>query len=327
MIKSRERYSRKGNDLDKRIQDRLEWVEDRAKADIYLLPLLWNSYYKQKREGDALAFCHAANAEGKTVLSTSGGDQGITVPVPDNVIVYRQSGYRSKRKPTERTAPFLLSDPVTEQRMIDKAKLFEPTGNGKPVVGFCGMAPHGFRVELKERLQIAKRNLKSILGLTADDVQRILSSSSLRFKTLNSFASSAQFETNYVIRTKYRAGAQTAESREQTTREYYSNQAQSDLIICVRGVGNFSTRFFETLAMGRIPVFIDTDSPLPDISPLSWHDHIVWVNAKDINKAPEQVAEWLENKDLEQQKRANRQLWVDRFRGDNYWLNELERLS
>ena len=326
LIKSKERFDRKNSILDANIQNSIEWVEDESFADIYLLPQHWNYYYERKRQNEAIDFCKSAYKKGITVLSTSGGDQGITVPVPNNTIIYRQSGYRSKRKENERTSPFFLSDPVTEFLKIEEEKLFEPEISEKPIVGFCGMAPHGVATGIKEQIQIVKRNLLSLSGRTQGDVQALLSSSNLRYKTLSVFKKSPDFHDNYIIRQKYRGGAQTDENRRKTTEEYYQNQLDSDLIVCVRGVGNFSLRFYESLAMGRIPIFIDTDSPLPDIGNKSWHDYIIWVDSKEIDKAPQIAKDWLSGRDLRQQQRKNRQMWVSHFRGDNFWLKELEKL-
>jgi len=326
LIKSRLRLEKEDRPIDRNIQEMIDWAESKKEADIWILPHDWQFYYARKKHLEALQFCQEAHQKGKKVLSFSGGDQGITVPVPPSTIVYRQSGYRSKRKENERTSPFFLSDPVAVFLKIDESLLFEKNIVHKPVVGFCGMAPHGILTGLKESAQIIKRNTKSLLGITKGDLQEVVSSSNLRFKTLEVFQQSPHFQDNYIIRQKYRGGVQTPENRKKTTEEYYQNQMDSDLIVCVRGVGNFSLRFFETLAMGRIPIFIDTDSPLPDISPKDWNDYIIWVDKKCINQAPEISEKWLAKRDLRAQQHINRQLWVEHFRLDNFWIRELNNL-
>ena len=185
------------------------------------------------------------------------------------------------------------------------------------------MAPHGLLTEIKERTQIMLRNARS--GYL--DKQEVLSSSNLRYKTLQQFEKALDFDTNYLIRSKYRGGKQTPENRKKTTEEYYQNQIDSDLIVCVRGVGNFSLRFYETLAMGRVPIFIDTDSPLPDIGDKNWHDYIIWVDSKDIKDAPEIARDWLLNRDLHEQQKMNRRLWLHEFRLDSFWINELKKFA
>ena len=189
------------------------------------------------------------------------------------------------------------------------------------------MAPHGAVVGMKERLQILKRNIKSIIGISPDDTQALLSSSNLRFNVLMSFERNNWFSTNYLIRQKYRGGIQTSENRRNTTLEYYNNQVQSNLVTCVRGVGNFSLRFYETLAMGRIPIFVDTDSPLPELGGKDWNDYIIWVEQNKIDQAPQIAKAWLEGKNIIELEKKNRQLWIEHFRLDNFWINELELVA
>jgi len=327
LIKSKERFERKQNQIDGSIQNQIEWVDSADSADVYVLPQDWGYYYSINRQVDAIKFCKEAFKKGVTVLSNSGGDQGITVPVPENTIVYRQSGYRSKRKANERTIPFFLSDPITSLLKMEEESAFQIQNGQLPVVGFCGMSPHGFQVAIKERLQIIHRNLKSILKIKTGDLQQILSSSNLRYQTLEVFRNSKKFKANYIIRKKYRGGIQTSENRKKTTKEYYDNQLESNLIVCVRGVGNFSLRFFETLGMGRIPIFIDTDSPLPDIGGRNWKDYIIWIDKSEISSSAEIAENWLKGRDMRAQQRLNRKLWVDCFRLDNFWINEFKRFK
>jgi hypothetical protein len=73
-------------------------------------------------------------------------------------------------------------------------------------------------------------------------------------------------------------------------REFYQNLAATDYTLCVRGGGNFSKRFYETLALGRIPVLVDTDCLLPFESVLKWGDHIVRVPQTELASLPRVVA-------------------------------------
>jgi hypothetical protein len=327
VLKSKMRLEAKQKPVDIALQKVLHWVDTPDDAQFWVLPHDWSVYFsKLEWFNQAFAFCDQAEASGKIVLSFSGGDQGITVPVGNHVIVYRQSGYRSKLHPNERTAPFFLSDPIEHFIKKSEAEVLSKPLAEKPIVGFCGMAPHGLVTEIKERLQVLMRNLKSRMGKSHYDQQEVLSSSNLRYQTLQSFENDAGFSTNYLIREKYRGGAQTPENRSKTTAEYYNNQIQSDLTICVRGVGNFSLRFFETLAMGRIPVFIDTDSPLPEIDG-DWNEYIIWVDRKEVQRAPEIAAQWLKKRDLKDQFGLNRALWIQEFRLDNFWINQFKRLQ
>ena len=58
-------------------------------------------------------------------------------------------------------------------------------------------------------------------------------------------------------------GAKNSEDMKVTTLEYYENIKNSDYVLVFKRTGNFSIRLYETLMMGRIPIFINTDCLLP----------------------------------------------------------------
>ena len=94
----------------------------------------------------------------------------------------------------------------------------------KPVVGFCGYLGH---VE-----------------------------TSIRQRTIDKLVKCSQIDTNFLIRNHFWGGV----PHDPTIRGgYIKNMQNSDYIVCTRGSGNFSYRLYETLSMGRIPLFIDTD--------------------------------------------------------------------
>ena len=54
--------------------------------------------------------------------------------------------------------------------------------------------------------------------------------------------------------------------------EFIRNILSSDYTLCFRGSGNYSLRFYETLCLGRIPLFINTDCKLPFEDEINWRD-------------------------------------------------------
>ncbi|HEY9887965.1 MAG TPA: hypothetical protein V6D02_06150, partial [Candidatus Obscuribacterales bacterium] len=55
------------------------------------------------------------------------------------------------------------------------------------------------------------------------------------------------------------------------------------------GSGNISVRFYETLCMGRIPIFINTDCELPLASKIDWRRYCVWVEEAEIPHLSEKI--------------------------------------
>jgi len=49
----------------------------------------------------------------------------------------------------------------------------------------------------------------------------------------------------------------------------------------MRGMGNFSVRFYETLAVGRIPVLLNTDCLLPLDKIINWEKHCIILNESE----------------------------------------------
>lgn len=66
---------------------------------------------------------------------------------------------------------------------------------------------------------------------------------------------------------------------------FVKNMEASEFNLCVRGRGNFSMRFYQTLSAGRIPVLLDTDMPLPFADQITWRDICV------VSKSPTTMAD------------------------------------
>ena len=80
--------------------------------------------------------------------------------------------------------------------------------------------------------------------------------------------------------------------------------------LCCRGGGNFSHRFYETLACGRIPVVVDTDIPLPDIQE-DWNNYIVM--ADNVGLLASKLVEWHNRHDVVDMQVRCRRLWEERL--------------
>ena len=56
---------------------------------------------------------------------------------------------------------------------------------------------------------------------------------------------------------------------------FNDNLNTNQYILCNRGKGNFSMRFYQTLACGRVPVLVDTDIELPFKNIINWDQIII----------------------------------------------------
>jgi hypothetical protein len=85
-------------------------------------------------------------------------------------------------------------------------------------------------------------------------------------------------------------------------------------VLCVRGAGNFSVRFYETLAMGRVPVFINTDCIVPLSSSIEWKKYVVWIEEDEMNTMETKIVEFhnsLSSEKLQKLQKANRTIWEE----------------
>lgn len=80
--------------------------------------------------------------------------------------------------------------------------------------------------------------------------------------------------------------------------EYLDNMNNSQFVLCPRGVGLNSIRFFESLRMGRIPVLFADDTKLPLERLINYDNLIVRVPENAILEARDYVGRWLETHDL-----------------------------
>lgn len=288
--------------------------DDLETADVAILTMSYNYYVNKNLEKTASDFIDRCRKVGKKVLIWNSGDFGVKIPDFKNGIIFRESGYRSKFLPNEFTLPSFISDPLKLHYNTD-FPITIPFSE-KPIIGFCGQANSSLWKALKELILISKRNLWFNLSFSKNEPQKLLSSAYLRARILKSFEDSESCETNFIKRKKYRAGVTSKKESHPTTIEFYDNLKNSGYGICVRGGGNFSVRFYEVLAMGRIPVLLDTDSSLPLQNSISWKRHIVFVNAENKHRIAEKVCEFhqgMNEVEFIQLQQINRNLWKEKL--------------
>lgn len=291
-----------------------QFTEVLEEADLVILTMAWNYYIKTKQEALAIVFVQECAALNKKVISLNAGDFGVKVPYFNNLIVLRSSGYKSKFTNNEFALPSFIADPL--KKYYQTEKIYERAYSLKPVVGFCGQASDSRVNATKEVLNTVLRNIKSAIGSSYNESQQILSTSFLRASVLKSLKASKDIDTNFIFRKKYRAGVKTNKENHNTTIEFYDNLKNSDYVVCVRGAGNFSVRFYETLAMGRIPIFINTDCALPHDDKIDWKKHTVWVEYNERNQVAKKVKafhEALSKDDFIDLQQTNRILWEEQL--------------
>lgn len=288
---------------DRRIAGLPTRVYSLEEADIVTPLRVWSEYARSGDLSEPNILATDASRTSKPFVVWHTGDLNPILPFKDCVVMVNAVD-RSHKPSNWHVAPRFIADPLCT---------FAPTGShrrkkmSKPVVGFCGYAAtNPFKLGYSVAANLKFRAMHAI-HTARYEPPPVVPATILRAKVLKALRSSPAVETRFIVRSRYRTG---------TADEFYANILDTDYTVCVRGYGNWSVRLYETLACGRIPVFIDTDCTLPFDRQIDWKRYCVWVPANDIHHAGEYIADFhdrLSPRDLSEKQRECRRLWTGRL--------------
>jgi hypothetical protein len=276
-------------------------------ADVAVFPREWS----RSLASQADSFVTAAQHLGKQTAVFVGADEHEAIPT-EGALIFQTSLYRSRRRSNEFALPAWSEDFVTAHlggRLPLRPK------RGRPVVGFCGLAP---------RRRGVRGRLRAHAAHTA-----------VRARALRLLREHPDIDTNFVEQDRFLGGALVrgrvdATTMQRVRREFVANLVESDYIVCARGAGNFSYRLYETLSCGRIPIFVDTDSVLPCDFFADWRGHCVWVDESDLDSIGDRVAafhERLGDAEFVELQRACRRFWEDYIAPEGFFAHFHEHLA
>jgi hypothetical protein len=307
-ISKRERSEGKSN-----LSSPFVLVDQPCDADICVMPKEWNYYLWHRKQDEALALAEQARSNGKKILIWFRGDLPPRIPF-QNAVVFKCAINRSQSRTNHFAAPFFINDPTIK---FSDGEIVLREKAQKAKVGFCG---YGAVKPLKLAYSIAANSLnylKISLGRSNYESAPIIPATMLRARALSHLKRDKRIVTQFVIRDKYKAGAwKNPTDLQSATKVFFNNIYETDYTLCIRGYGNWSVRFYETLACGRIPIFIDTDCRLPFDFALDWKKYCVWVDSKDLSHIADIIADFhsrlTPDRFLELQKSCRR-LWQERL--------------
>lgn len=300
----------------KKLSEYYKLVAHVETCDVVVLPINYSSLLKHNNALNNLLT--QAKNNNKPIWVYTSGDYGLTNCIP-NSYTFRLGGFESKLSNSSFIIPSFINDPYTSLKQEFNTLKKEE----KPSIGFVGHAQSGVKKYWKECINHLKTNLKRVLKKTLADQQQFYPSSIKRAAYLKVLLKDKRLNTNFVLRHNYRAGSKTQASKVKTTHEFYSNMYNNAYTFCSRGVGNFSVRFYETLAMGRIPVLLNTDCRLPLQNKIHWKQHCVIIEEKDVGKMPELILSFhnsITEAAFLQIQKSNRELWENKLKRDQYFI-------
>ncbi|QHI35223.1 hypothetical protein IMCC3317_05690 [Kordia antarctica] len=293
------------------VKNYYQLVDSIEEAEVAFLPFSWNYYLNNNLQSEAERFVNDCHTNNLKVLSYVSGDEGV-MPTNKDVYVFRNSGYKSKKLPNQIAFPAFFKDPLVHY--MEKSTHQVRIKDEKPVIGFVGQATPNLLKVAKDIGLIIYRNLKFHLGKTLNEPQQWFAAPFMRYKYLKRLEKNTKIETKIVYRQRYRAGVRKNRSVDRTTYEFYENINDSDYIFNLRGAGNFSVRFYQTLAMGRIPVLIDTDCLLPLEGIIDWTQHCIRIPQGKEHEMEQRLLEFHQNltqEQFEHIQKENRKLWEE----------------
>lgn len=305
--------------FDKNYYDLVENVFD---ADFVFIP---HNYWAIKKNKNLLSeFILDAQKNRKPILIDAYGDSAEPINI-QNSCALRTSQYKFQKKENEIIIPAYTED-LLENYCAGKIQVRKK--ESLPLVSFMGFADlswkHLLRLKIKNFLnyfkQIFKRNK---LALN----QGIF----FRKKAIAKLSQSKKVVSNFVVRKFYSGHIGTIKGEAAHLRnEFVNNIVNSDYVLCIKGDGNFSYRFYETLSLGRIPLLVDTECVLPLEDIICYKDFCFFVDFRDLKNIDKILFDFhqkISGEKFEFMQREARAVFEEYLRIDNFTSHMVSKLT
>lgn len=287
-------------------------ADTRDGADMVLMPYAHSAV--RRRYPELLERCSTVAQEMGVPLLVDGiEDTQYPIHTP-NTYVLRYGGYHFERTEKEIIVPPFANDLL---EMYCKEELQIRTKREKPTIGFAGW---GKLTPYQTLRTVAKELPDRLRGIVDNRFKAKKKGTFFRAQATQALQKSSLVTSNFIVRDSYSGHAHTAaKSIEALQREFVDNLLNSDYGLDVRGDANNSTRLFEILSLGRIPVIVDTERNFPFSDKVDYSSFALIVDFRDINKLPERIAEFhtsISPERFEQMQKNAREAYVNYFRID-----------
>lgn len=302
-------------------------TEDIEECDVIILAHTLNAYHQFDKRGSVDAFLTDVRKYKKIGWVYSDGDFCFRFQ-KENVYHFRKSAYESRMGELDIMVPAWVQDPYADAAL--NLSFRQCPYHTVPRVGFCGHSTAKIAEVVKVATLVNLNNLKSLLSLSPFETDRQFYSPLHRKRALDRFKKSEAVKCDFIERDKYRAGVKVEKSSHITTKEYFENIYRNPYSVAIRGGGNFSIRFFHICAMGRIPIFINYDSPLPFREELLRRGLMVEINPaseEPVKKLMEFHGQDQTRERFEQLQVEMRQFWAEHFTRHGFFIQMHKRFT
>lgn len=309
-----------------RDHDHFQYEPDINKSDVCLLTMSWSYYVRNNIVNLAELEVSKANTAGKRIVFFSNNDHPANLPF-SNVILFESGGYKSRNNYFYHTGyPYFTKDYI---KLYKNGESTYRKKQSLPVVGFCGHVSQSMTQNLWHSVVNNLRKIKYRVRLTEWEPPPF-EYTNFRRKVLKQFSSHPGVQTNYVLRDKNRAGDEKINVDHNIHKKaFIRNVLESDYTVCVRGYGNYSIRFYETLCLGRIPIFIDTDCLLPFQEEIEYQNLFPWIGLKDLPYSAEILRDFhskLTDADFVDLQFTCRKMWLEHMTYDGFYRDFVRKM-
>ncbi|MBA65892.1 MAG: hypothetical protein CMG55_08845 [Candidatus Marinimicrobia bacterium] len=297
--------------------------ESPADADLFILPLTWNYYFEKGELDIAINILKLYHGFSKPIFTWVHGDYTFNIPKGD-FITFHHNLYSNNLKDNEYAYPVIIRDPVQYIKSHGVAIL--PKGD-KPSISFCGLADLNLIDRLISYCKDFIFKIKGKIFKPYLDLEMPLSGTRLRGKILKLLLRNADIDTNFIIR---RNVDKIKINKAKYKFDYWNNMISTPFVLCVRGSGNFSTRFFEALALGKIPILIDTNCVLPFEKYIQWDQHCLIIKESDFDQISMIIKSFfktIEEKKFKEIQVQNRKLWIENLSYSGFFYKTIKHFK
>lgn len=264
-----------------------------------------------------------ANKYNKLLIldATSDSDKFLNIPTAN---ILRCGLYRSLKKPFEIECPFWSN--YRTKIGLDSLEILPKSK--KPRVGFCGTTASIGKLSniIKKISPASVTRLILSRGILAQKTDpRVVEGMSLQLRemALEFVSRDRRIDSDFNItnnnQTYY---AKDDSNKILLEKSFIDNTSKCDYVVCVRGSGNYSGRFYMALNAGRIPVVVDTDLVIP----FEEHLNIVKVPVKSVKNIGDFIWEHFSNttnEEFKKMKLQNRRVYNQLLAPEKFFVDFL----
>ncbi|MFM2339808.1 MAG: hypothetical protein RLZZ360_444 [Candidatus Parcubacteria bacterium] len=291
------------------------FVEEGESAKYVMIP---HNYFAIEHDAAYLAEAATyAKQIGAKLFVFAYGDSAEPIVI-DNAIIIRSSAYSSQLRSNEIIMPAFVED-IGEQFGVHYREKVATV----PTIGFAGWVRfNDWKQEYKYQVKIWCSKLAIwFLGAPQPSLQGLY----YRRQAINYVNQAKRVTGRFIMRGSYSGSVKTVEADPIVIRQQFVESiTEADLSLVVRGDGNFSLRFFEVLSLGRIPVFVDTDTPLPRATEIEYDSFMIRVPHDKLSQLDKIVGDFWDicspEQFLSMQQKA-RQAFTTKLRADRFFTD------